>query len=87
VVILSPKNEVLYATKDGELADARKLGDDGIYDFFQAGDGGGDGQEMKRLGKTAAGAGPAFESWRENSEMEIDEQVEQDLLLFAGPLH
>jgi protein disulfide-isomerase len=35
VVILSPKNEVLYATKDGELADARKLGGDGIYDFFK----------------------------------------------------
>jgi thioredoxin 1 len=35
VVILSPKNEVLYVTKDGELADARKLGDDGIYDFFE----------------------------------------------------
>ena len=35
VVILSPKNEVLYVTKDGELANARKLGDDGIYDFFK----------------------------------------------------
>lgn len=35
VVILSPKNEVLYVTKDGELADARKMGDDGIYDFFK----------------------------------------------------
>jgi protein disulfide-isomerase len=35
VVILSPKNEVLYATKEGELADARKMGDSGIYEFFK----------------------------------------------------
>jgi thioredoxin 1 len=35
VVILSPKNEVLYATKEGELADARTMGDKGIYDFFK----------------------------------------------------
>lgn len=35
VVILSAKNEVLYATKEGELADARKMSDDGIYQFFK----------------------------------------------------
>jgi protein disulfide-isomerase len=35
VVILSPKNKVLYATKEGELADARKMGDNGVYEFFK----------------------------------------------------
>ncbi len=35
VVILSPKNEVLYATKAGELADAYQMGDKGIYQFFK----------------------------------------------------
>jgi len=35
VAIISPKNEVLYATKEGELADAQKLGDAGIYNFFK----------------------------------------------------
>jgi protein disulfide-isomerase len=35
VAILSAKNEVLYVTKEGELADARKMGDTGIYDFFK----------------------------------------------------
>ena len=35
VAIISAKNEVLYATKAGELADARKMGDSGIYDFFK----------------------------------------------------
>jgi protein disulfide-isomerase len=35
VVILSIKNEVLYVTKEGELADAEKLGEDGIYEFFK----------------------------------------------------
>ena len=35
VVIISTKNEVLYATRDGELADARKMGDNGIYEFFK----------------------------------------------------
>ncbi len=34
-VIVSPKGKVLYATKAGELADARKMSDDGVYDFFQ----------------------------------------------------
>jgi protein disulfide-isomerase len=35
VVIISTNNEVLYATRDGELADARKMGDSGIYEFFK----------------------------------------------------
>ena len=33
-VLLTPKNTVLYATHGGELADARTMGDQGIYDFF-----------------------------------------------------
>jgi thioredoxin 1 len=35
VAIVSPKNQVLYVTKEGELASARKMGDDGIYKFFK----------------------------------------------------
>ncbi len=35
VVIISANNEVLYATKAGELADARKMGDNAIYEFFK----------------------------------------------------
>jgi thioredoxin 1 len=35
VVILSASNEVLYATRGGELASARKMGDKGIYEFFK----------------------------------------------------
>jgi len=35
VAILSPANEVLYATREGELADARKMGDQGVYEFFK----------------------------------------------------
>jgi protein disulfide-isomerase len=35
VVIISSKNEVLYATREGELANARKMGDKGIYEFFK----------------------------------------------------
>ena len=34
-VVLSPNNEVLYATRAGELADARRMSDSGIYDFLQ----------------------------------------------------
>jgi protein disulfide-isomerase len=34
VAILSPRNDVLYATKSGELADARAMGDAGIHDFL-----------------------------------------------------
>lgn len=35
VAILSPKNEVLYVTQSGELADARQMGEQGLYKFFQ----------------------------------------------------
>ena|ERR1039457_778724 len=35
VVIISAKNEVLYVTREGELANAGKMGDNGIYDFFK----------------------------------------------------
>jgi thioredoxin 1 len=35
VVILSPASEILYATRGGELADARNMGEDGIYQFFR----------------------------------------------------
>ena len=35
VVIISTNSEVLYATKAGELADARKMGDNAIYEFFK----------------------------------------------------
>jgi protein disulfide-isomerase len=35
VAIISARNKVLYVTKEGELANARKMGDKGIYDFFK----------------------------------------------------
>ena len=35
VAIVSAKNEVLYVTKEGELANARKMGDQAIYEFFK----------------------------------------------------
>lgn len=34
-VILSPTNRVLYATRAGELADARTMGVNGIHDFLR----------------------------------------------------
>ena len=33
-VIVSPDNKVLFMTRAGELADARRMSDDGIYEFF-----------------------------------------------------
>ncbi|UTH74758.1 thioredoxin family protein [Chromobacterium sp. IIBBL 290-4] len=33
-VVLSSDNKVLYATRAGELADARRMSETGIYDFF-----------------------------------------------------
>ena len=33
-VIVSPDNRILFMTKAGELADARSMSADGIYDFF-----------------------------------------------------
>ncbi|MFC4158485.1 thioredoxin family protein [Chitinimonas lacunae] len=35
VVVLSPDNEVLYATKAGELANTRKMSEEGVYGFFR----------------------------------------------------
>jgi len=35
VVVLSGKSEVLHATRGGELADARKMGESGVYDYFK----------------------------------------------------
>lgn len=34
VVVLSAQGKPLYATRSGELADARAMGDTGVYDFF-----------------------------------------------------
>ena len=34
VAVLSPQGAVIYATREGELADARHMGDNGIYAFF-----------------------------------------------------
>jgi thioredoxin 1 len=36
VVVLSADNRVLYATHNGELANARDMGDQGIYDFLSS---------------------------------------------------
>lgn len=35
-VVLSPDNQILYATRAGELANARRMSESGIYDFFNA---------------------------------------------------
>ena len=35
VVILSAANKILYVTRGGELADARSMGENGIYDFLR----------------------------------------------------
>lgn len=35
IAILSPGNEVLYATRSGELADARTMGENGIHEFLK----------------------------------------------------
>ena len=35
VAIISPKNEIIYVTQDGELANARQMGDNGIYEFHK----------------------------------------------------
>jgi protein disulfide-isomerase len=34
-VVLSADDKVLYATKAGELADARRMSDTGVYSFFE----------------------------------------------------
>jgi thioredoxin 1 len=33
-IVLTPADKLVYATRAGELADARHMGDDGIYNFF-----------------------------------------------------
>jgi len=33
-VIVSPQNKILFMTRAGELADARSMSDDGVYQFF-----------------------------------------------------
>ena len=33
-VLLTPESQLLYSTKAGELANARRMGERGIYDFF-----------------------------------------------------
>jgi len=33
-VVLSPGNQVLYTTRMGELSDARRMSETGVYDFF-----------------------------------------------------
>lgn len=33
-VVVTPADQVLYSTKAGELAEARRMGERGIYDFF-----------------------------------------------------
>ncbi len=35
VAIVSAQKGVLYVTREGELANARKMGDQGIYEFFK----------------------------------------------------
>lgn len=35
MAIISPGSKVRYVTKEGELANARKMGDNGIYDFIK----------------------------------------------------
>jgi protein disulfide-isomerase len=35
VVVVTPKDEIVYETRAGELADARQMGNQGIYKFFQ----------------------------------------------------
>lgn len=35
VVILSPENQILYSSKAGELANARKMNKNKIYEFFK----------------------------------------------------
>lgn len=34
-VILSPENKVLYSTRAGELSNARRMNEEGIYGFFK----------------------------------------------------
>jgi thioredoxin 1 len=35
VAIIATNNQVVYVTREGEIANARKMGDAGIYEFFK----------------------------------------------------
>jgi thioredoxin 1 len=35
IAIINPQNKVLYVTKEGELANASSMSEDGIYQFFK----------------------------------------------------
>ncbi len=35
-VVVSPDNQVLYSSRAGELANARRMSESGIYDFFKS---------------------------------------------------
>jgi thioredoxin 1 len=35
-VVITPDDRVLYSTKAGELANARRMSQPGIYDFFSS---------------------------------------------------
>lgn len=51
VVVVSPSDQVIYSTKGGELADARRMGDQGIYDFLS--------QKVAVNSKVAGNSSPA----------------------------
>jgi thioredoxin 1 len=51
VVVVSPSDQVIYSTKGGELADARRMGDQGIYDFLS--------QKVAVTSKVAGNSKPA----------------------------
>lgn len=51
VVVLSRDGKVIYSTKGGELADARKMGEQGIYDFLS--------QKVVTTAKVAGNSRPA----------------------------
>jgi len=33
--VVTPEDQLLYSTRGGELANARRMGAKGIYDFFE----------------------------------------------------
>lgn len=51
VVELSADDQLIYSTKGGELADARKMGDQGIYDFLAS--------RLTTASSTGGGSGPS----------------------------
>lgn len=51
VVVVSPSDQVIYSTKGGELADARRMGEQGIYDFLS--------QKVVTTAKVAGNSRPA----------------------------